>query len=186
MTIVHTQPVISAVHVSSNSAMGPGVAANGDVITLTFTTDELVTKLGSFKINGSNPDAFSNVGNVYTATHLVDSGDRITGAPATFQINVKNAAGIFSQTIEVTSDSSSVTIGYTVTYNGNGASSGATPANSNTYHTGDRVTVMGNVDLVKTGYTFAGWNTQADDGGTSYVADTMFGITLYAKWIPVT
>jgi succinyl-CoA synthetase beta subunit len=110
VTIVDEKPVISAVHFSSNSAKGSSVAANGDIVTLTFTSDEPVTKLSSFKVNGSNPDTFTNVGNVYTATHLVDSGDHITGDPATFQINVKNAAGIFSQTIEATNDDSSVTI----------------------------------------------------------------------------
>jgi hypothetical protein len=110
VTIVYPKPVISAVHFESNSAKGLGKATNGDIVTLTFTSDEPVAKLGNFKINGSNPDSFTNVGNVYTATHLVDSGDHITGSPATFQINVENVSGIFSQTIEVTNDGSSVTI----------------------------------------------------------------------------
>jgi SdrD B-like domain/Right handed beta helix region len=107
-------PVISNVHIQSNNA-NPSIAKNGDIITLTFTTDQPVTKLGNFKINSSNPDTFTNVGNNYTATHLVDSGDPITGVPATFQINVKSAAGIFSQTIEATNDGSSVTIVSAVT-----------------------------------------------------------------------
>ena len=84
-------------------------AKNGDTITLTFTSDEPVTKLSNFKINSSNPNTFTNVGNVYTATHLVDVGD-IVGTTATFQINVKNAAGIYSLTVERTTDGSSVTI----------------------------------------------------------------------------
>jgi hypothetical protein len=109
VTIVDQKPVISSVSIKSNNA-DPTKARNGDIITLTFTTDEPVTKLSNFKINSSNPDTFTNVGNNYTATHLVDSGDPITGVPATFQINVKNAAGIFSQTIEATNDGSSVTI----------------------------------------------------------------------------
>jgi hypothetical protein len=103
-------PIISNVSIKSNSAKGPTRATLGDIITLTFTTDEPVTKLGNFKINSSNPDTFTNVGNNYTATHLVDSGDPITGVPATFQINVKNATGIFSLTVEATNDGSSVTI----------------------------------------------------------------------------
>ncbi|HHY27230.1 MAG TPA: hypothetical protein GX523_10920 [Desulfitobacterium dehalogenans] len=106
---VVAQPIISNVKISSNNA-DTTKAMNGDTISLTFTSSVPVTKLSNFKINGSNPDHFTHVGNVYTATHLVDSGDLITGAPATFQINVKNAAGIYSQTIEATSDGSTVTI----------------------------------------------------------------------------
>ncbi|AGA70557.1 Ig-like domain-containing surface protein [Desulfitobacterium dichloroeliminans LMG P-21439] len=103
------QPIISNVKISSNNA-DTTKAMNGDTIILTFTSSVPVTKLSNFKINGSNPDTFTQVGNVYTATHLVDSGDLITGVPATFQINVQNAAGIYSQTIEATSNSSAVTI----------------------------------------------------------------------------
>ncbi len=110
VTIINKMPRITDISMTSNSAKGSTVAANGDIITLQFTSDEAITKLGNFKINGSNPDTFTNVGNVYTATHKVDSGDVVTGAPATFQINVKNAAGIYSLTIEATSDGSSITI----------------------------------------------------------------------------
>jgi len=104
-----SQPVITNVSMVSSNANNTK-AMNGDTITLTFTSDEPVTKLGNFKINGSNPNTFTNVGNVYTATHLVDAGDAVTGVPATFQINVKNAAGIFSVTVEGTTDGSFVTI----------------------------------------------------------------------------
>ncbi|NHN33066.1 S-layer homology domain-containing protein [Paenibacillus agricola] len=104
------EPIITDVSIVSNHAGDATKATIGDTITLTFTTDESVTKLGNFKINGSNPDTFTNVGNAYTATHLVDSGDLVTGAPATFQINVKNAGGIYSLTVEATTDGSSVTI----------------------------------------------------------------------------
>lgn len=106
---VVAEPIISNVKISSNNA-DTTKAMNGDTIFLTFSSSVPVTKLSNFKINGSNPDTFTHVGNVYTATHLVDSGDLITGVPATFQINVKNAAGIYSQTIEKTSDGSAVTI----------------------------------------------------------------------------
>ncbi|MDQ0919460.1 InlB B-repeat-containing protein [Paenibacillus sp. V4I5] len=77
---------------------------------------------------------------------------------------------------------------YTVSYNGNGSTSGITPAdNSHDYNTG--ITVPGNIgSLEKTGHTFAGWNTEADGSGTNYTAADTFSIgaadvTLYAKWI---
>jgi hypothetical protein len=77
---------------------------------------------------------------------------------------------------------------HTVTYNGNGHTGGTVPATSS-YNDGDTVTVSANSGgLVKTGNTFAGWNTQADGGGTSYPAGTgqIVGIAgdvdLFAQW----
>ncbi|PKL19599.1 MAG: hypothetical protein CVV48_17235, partial [Spirochaetae bacterium HGW-Spirochaetae-4] len=51
----------------------------------------------------------------------------------------------------------------------------------------DTVTVLDKGDLVKTGYTFAGWNTAADGSGTDHAVGSIFimgssDVTLYAKW----
>jgi len=80
---------------------------------------------------------------------------------------------------------------YTVTYDGNGATSGSVPEDDNAYEEDDEVTVLGNTgSLAKTGYSFGGWNTQADGNGTNYAAGNTFTIsdntTLYAKWNPYT
>ena len=60
----------------------------------------------------------------------------------------------------------------TVTYDGNGNTGGTVPVDaSSPYLQGATVTVLGNTGtLVKTGYTFAGWNTAANGSGTSYTA----------------
>jgi uncharacterized repeat protein (TIGR02543 family) len=76
---------------------------------------------------------------------------------------------------------------YTVTYNGNGSAEGTVPTDSNTYDPGATATVLGNTgNLVRTGYTFAGWNTAADGSGTSYNAGSTIlmssSVTLYAQW----
>lgn len=79
---------------------------------------------------------------------------------------------------------------FTVTYNGNGNTSGSVPTDATAYNSGETVTVKGNTgSLVKTGYAFGGWNTQADGNGTNYTAGSgTFTIssntTLYAKWTP--
>lgn len=76
----------------------------------------------------------------------------------------------------------------TVTYNGNGSTGGATPKDSKTYFNNEKVSVLGNIgSLIKTGYTFAGWNTKADGTGLNYLEGSIFNIitadtTLYAKW----
>ena len=77
---------------------------------------------------------------------------------------------------------------YTVTYNGNGNTGGSVPTDSGTYAQNASVTVIGNTGgLVKTGYTFAVWNTAANGLGTSYASGATFSmgtanVTLYAQW----
>ncbi|WP_340398387.1 S-layer homology domain-containing protein [Paenibacillus sp. FSL H8-0079] len=79
-------------------------------------------------------------------------------------------------------------IKYSVGYDGNGATGGEVPLDSQTYEAGSSVTVADNVgSLVKTGFTLIGWNTEADGSGKSYVANDTFHINeadvmLYAKW----
>ena len=78
---------------------------------------------------------------------------------------------------------------HSVTYNGNGASSGSVPTDATAYEEGDVVTVLGNTgSLVKTGQTFLGWSTSATaSSGTFYPAGYKFympnaAVTLYAVW----
>ncbi|MBF0378374.1 MAG: fibronectin type III domain-containing protein [Desulfamplus sp.] len=77
---------------------------------------------------------------------------------------------------------------YTITYDGNGATIGSTPTDSNSpYAQGSSVTVLGTGTLAKTDNTFGGWNTLANGNGTTYQANDTFSmgttsITLYAKW----
>ncbi len=77
----------------------------------------------------------------------------------------------------------------TITYDGNGATSGSVPVDdSSPYDIGTLVTVLDKGNLIKTGHTFAGWNTAADGSGTSYLPNREFtiteNITLYAQWTP--
>ena len=76
---------------------------------------------------------------------------------------------------------------HTLTYDGNGNSSGDVPADPNSpYADFAAVTVMGAGTLAKTGYLFSGWNTAANGTGTSYNPAATFHITadttLYAQW----
>jgi uncharacterized repeat protein (TIGR02543 family) len=78
---------------------------------------------------------------------------------------------------------------YSIAYNGNGSTGGTVPA-SQTGVTGKNFAVTGNTGtLVRTGYTFAGWNTSQNGTGTSYSAGSTIlmpngGTTLYAMWTP--
>ena len=78
-----------------------------------------------------------------------------------------------------------------VAYSRNNATGGTAPVDATNYTDGQTVTVLGNTgNLERTGYTFAGWNTAADGSGTNYTEGDIFpfggGVTLYAKWAPIT
>lgn len=73
---------------------------------------------------------------------------------------------------------------YTVTYDANGGSGTMTDQNS-PYAYGAAATVLTN-GFTRSGYTFTGWNTQADGKGTSCKAGDSINVTgniiLYAQW----
>ncbi len=77
---------------------------------------------------------------------------------------------------------------YTIKYDGNSADGGDTAAQSMIYDTAANLTANG---YTKTGYTFIGWNSQADGKGTSYIdGQNVINLTategetviLYAQW----
>ncbi|MDR1787171.1 MAG: InlB B-repeat-containing protein [Treponema sp.] len=87
-------------------------------------------------------------------------------------------------------------ITYTIMYNGNSADSGVPPI-PQTKTCGTSLLLRDNVGqyaLARSGYTFEGWNTNAEGTGTTYggatylVGDLSYSqgatVTLYAKWEP--
>jgi hypothetical protein len=73
---------------------------------------------------------------------------------------------------------------YTVSYHANGAN--GTPPATQTVNAGSSLTLSGQGGLTYTGYTFSGWNTNADGTGTLYSAGDSYtpttSVTLYALW----
>ena len=78
---------------------------------------------------------------------------------------------------------------YNVVYDGNGSTGGTAPS-AQTGPVGSNFTTTGNTGtLVRSGYTFGGWNTMADGTGTAYAVGSAIqmpngGMTLYAQWVP--
>lgn len=75
---------------------------------------------------------------------------------------------------------------FTITYDANGASSGTIPA-AQTKLAGKNMALATNRGgLSKTGYTFAGWNTQRGGQGASYASGASYktdaSVVLYAQW----
>jgi uncharacterized protein (TIGR02145 family)/uncharacterized repeat protein (TIGR02543 family) len=77
---------------------------------------------------------------------------------------------------------------YTVTYNANNSTNGTVPLDANKYTNGVTVSVLDNTgNLARTGYTFAGWNTNAGGTGADRIPGNTFAmgsvnVILYAKW----
>lgn len=77
---------------------------------------------------------------------------------------------------------------YTVTYDGNTQDSGSVPTDSNSYNSGDTVTLLGKGTLVKAGYDFIGWSTALswNPAATYSAGDAITmgsaNVTLYAQW----
>ncbi len=76
---------------------------------------------------------------------------------------------------------------FSVTYLPNGGTGNYTDSN---IPSGTEYTVKNNTDvgIERTGYTFTGWNTEADGGGTEYQPGSKINVTgnvtLYAQWTP--
>ena len=82
-----------------------------------------------------------------------------------------------------------ILIGKSVTYDGNDETSGDVPIDKRTYGGDQEVTLLDNGSLQKTGHTFNGWNTSADESEVNYLVGSKYlmeeeDVTLYAKWTP--
>lgn len=75
---------------------------------------------------------------------------------------------------------------YAVAYDDNGSTGGTAPSSQTKTHDVALVLATNSGTLVKTGYTFSGWNTSADGAGTDYAEGADYtasaSITFYAKW----
>jgi uncharacterized repeat protein (TIGR02543 family) len=121
-----------------------------------------------------------NYGNIETFT--IKFGRSASGTPNYFGVAFKGQP--WGTATPATKGATS----YNIVYNGNSSTGGSAPANQ-TGVTGTNFAISGNTGtLVRTGYTFSGWNTLANGSGTAYAAGANImmpngGTTLYAQWI---
>ncbi|MBE6142007.1 MAG: hypothetical protein E7175_04140 [Erysipelotrichaceae bacterium] len=91
-----------------------------------------------------------------------------------------------NKTVERDGDEVAYRTIYTITYDGNDATSGTVP-DPEVYISGRTATIAGNTgNLEKEDLVFTGWNTKADGTGDSYKAGSSMTVTatttLYAQW----
>ena len=141
---------------NTGGAVGPDtVGADGSTVTIDNNTGSLV-KTG-YRFNGWNTAANGTGTNYEEGTST-----QITGNLTLYAVWVA--------------------LSFTITFDGNTSTGGSVPTSVTGYGTKTITSAAGT--LVKTGYIFKGWNTQADGQGTrlgtSYnlIAD----VTLYAEW----
>ena len=149
----------------------------------------------SFEVQGNNNDHYY-IKSAVDATYFL----RYYGSETIWNINdnanINNNGGsiyLFKSTSTPGAAASTYTIEpqcstYTLTYNGNGATSGSVPAVATEYAAGTSVTVLGNSgELTKTGYDFNGWKADNASSGTAYAAGSSITMsanhTLYAQWL---
>jgi uncharacterized repeat protein (TIGR02543 family) len=158
------QPIAYTVSIDSNITGGaitasPTMAAAGETITLNITPDTgKRLKAGSLK---------------YTY------GTEIRYISGT-SFNMPEADVTVTAEFE---DEPIQPITYTVTFDKNGGDIEASPTAIEVISGGKAGSLP--AAPVRSGYTFNGWNTQADGSGTAFTADTAVtgSITVYARWI---
>jgi uncharacterized repeat protein (TIGR02543 family) len=153
----------------ANGATGGAVPVDNG----SYQEGQTVTVLG-------NTGALVRPGYAFSGWNRQANGSGTSYAPAaTFTMGAANVTLYAKWTLIPT---------YSVTYSGNGATSGFAPVDNGAYEEGATVTVLGNTgSLGLPGYAFSGWNTAANGSGTSYAPAATFtmgasDVTLYAQW----
>ena len=154
---------------------------------------------------GQGSDRMRALGTSYIAVRMCGGNVNITGFPSitgasgsvTIQLFAISGSGTPGNSNMITSnpvgnDGLTVTaspisvVTYIVAYNGNGSTSGTVPSNQTKTNGMPLTLVNTQGSLLRTGYTFTGWNTAANGSGTSYAVSASYtanaAATLYAQW----
>ncbi len=152
----------------SNTSAGAGtlsVVAGSTSISSVSPTANFATA----SWNGAYSTAYVNVTKTPIAYNIAASQNVVITIAATTN-------SLYIQSYSITY----VPVGNTVTFNANGGTG------SMTNQTASVATNLTSNAFTRTGYTFAGWNTIAGGGGTSYANGASFpfsaNTTLYAQW----
>ena len=148
----------------------------------------------SLSATASDPDGTISKVEFYNGTTLLGSATTVPyaytwtpvpGGSYSITARAYDNLGLSSATT-----ATNVAVTSAVTYNGNGSTAGTVPVDTQTYLPGATVSVLTAGTLIRSGFTFNGWNTAANGTGTAYTAGATFGmananVILYAQWLAV-
>ncbi len=188
---------------AENQVLTITVGSKTAAYTITINTAPPVVNTGTVSgtvTDGTNPIAGANVSltvseSVYSATTIADGSYTILNVPAGTgytvtatesgytsgsATNVNVTADTTTQNVNITLTAIPVT--YTVTFNKNSGDMEANPT-TKTVDSGGNVGTLP-TPPTRSGYTFNGWNTEANGSGTAFTANTAVtsSITVYAQW----
>ena len=192
--------------VKANSSAGysPASAASSPAVTpnsFTLTYDGNTQNSGTPPTDSSSPYPTGSTVTVKANSNLVKTNHTLTGwntkADGTGTSRAASGSATFTIETNTVLYAQWAPIRYTLTYNGNGSTSGTPPSDgSSPYLYNSTVTVLGNDGvgaLQRTNYGFTGWNTRANGvGGTAYAASGSATFTLetntvlFAQWAQYT
>lgn len=152
-------------------------------------------KLVTFDKNAADATGTTAPQTASSGTTLTANGFTRTGYTFLNWNTAANGSGTSYQSTYTYSFAAAITLyatwsqNFSISYSGNGATSGDTTTAQSYYSGGPRLTLSSNAgNLARTGYTLVGWNTAANGTGTAYAiggANATFSgnTTLYAQWL---
>ena len=182
-----TRPTVYIRHKWNNDA--------ASTVAMTDNNDGTYKYIGYYSSSSSNiwvgPEngtSASNIFKYFTSSYYTKVGSPTNGDKCIFEYN---ASGYNSNKNSTTSRGTlTVTKLYSITYDGNGKTSGTVPSGVTDRKWDVTTTLAEQGTLVKTGSVFVGWNTSADGTGTFYLPGSTYSpstasVTLYAQWLSV-
>lgn len=165
----------------------PGTSTTFDVTTGSGFTVTFNANGGTGTMSPQNASSLTALNaNTFTRTGYTFTGwNTVAGGGGTAYADEDN----YDFTADITLYAQWSINSYTVTFNGNSPTSGSPSIASVSGNYATNVTLATIGTLLKTGYTFSGWNTLPDGSGTNYAGGASYtiggsNITLYANWTP--
>lgn len=171
----------TGVSITTSNSVNSGNTSGWDFPLASYTLTYTAGAGGT--ISGISPQTVAQGGSGTPVTAVPNAGYSFTGWSDGVTTATRTDTNVLADVTVTASFTANV---YTLSYDANGATGGIAPA-AQTGNIGVDVTVSGAGSLVKTGYTFAGWNTVADGSGTPYAAASNYtfgtsNATLFAQW----
>lgn len=175
---------IAQVTLTAGATLYAQWTANTYVVTYTYN--------GASGGNSTSTDSFTTAGSPIVLPTPTKTGYTFAGwySDSGLSSSIGSAGANYSPTgatLSLNAYAKWTAINYTFTYDANSADSGSVPTETSK-QINQTATVKANTgSLVRTGYTFGGWNTQSNGSGTNYLSGSIFtlsssNVTLYAKW----